>query len=74
MIVFWVESEAAKQELLSEESVVAVLHDSALQRAPRRSSCAVAGSPSSTRDELAEVVADAWLARAPKTKARRWLS
>jgi hypothetical protein len=71
VIVFWVESEEAKQELLADESLPFFTtphfngHPSVLLRGSRISELDV--------DELEEVVADAWLARAPKTKARKWL-
>jgi len=71
VIVFWVESEEAKQELLADESLPFFTtphfngHPSVLLRGCRVGELDV--------EELAEVVADAWLARAPKTKARRWL-
>jgi hypothetical protein len=71
VIVFWVESEEAKRELLADESLPFFTtphfdgHPSVLLRGCRVGELDV--------DELAEVIADAWLARAPKTKARRWL-
>ena len=71
VIVFWVESEEAKQELLADESLPFFTtphfngHPSVLLRGCRVGELDVG--------ELAEVVADAWLARAPKTKARKWL-
>jgi hypothetical protein len=71
VIVFWVESEEAKRELLADESLPFFTtphfdgHPSVLLRGCRVGELDV--------EELAEVVADAWLARAPKTKARRWL-
>lgn len=71
VIVFWVESEEAKAELLADESLPFFTtrhfdgHPSVLLRGCRVGELDV--------DELAEVVADAWLARAPKTKARKWM-
>jgi hypothetical protein len=71
VIVFWVESEEAKQELLADESLPFFTtphfngHPSVLLRGSRIGELDV--------DELEEVIADAWLARAPKTKARKWL-
>jgi hypothetical protein len=71
VIVFWVESEEAKQELLADESLPFFTtphfngHPSVLLRGCRVGELDV--------DELEELVADAWLARAPKTKARKWL-
>ena len=73
VIVFWVESEEAKHELLADESLPFFTtphfngHPSVLLRGCRVGELDV--------DELAEVVADAWLARAPKTKAMavKWL-
>jgi hypothetical protein len=71
VIVFWAESEEAKRELLADESLPFFTtphfdgHPSVLLLGRRVGELDV--------DELAEIVADAWLARAPKTKARRWL-
>ncbi len=71
VIVFWVESEEAKQELLADESLPFFTtphfngHPSVLLRGCRIGELDV--------EELQEIVADAWLARAPKTKARKWL-
>jgi hypothetical protein len=71
VIVFWVESEEAKQELLADESLPFFTtphfngHPSVLLRGSRIGELDV--------EELEEVIADAWLARAPKTKARKWL-
>jgi hypothetical protein len=71
VIVFWVESEEAKRELLADESLPFFTtphfdgHPSVLLRGCRVGELDV--------EELEEIVADAWLARAPKTKARRWL-
>ena len=71
VIVFWVESEEAKQELLADESLPFFTtphfngHPSVLLRGCRVGELDV--------DQLEEVVADAWLARAPKTKAQKWL-
>ena len=71
VIVLWVESEEAKQELLADDSLPFFTtphfdgHPSVLLRGSRVGELDV--------EELAEVVADAWLARAPKTKARKWL-
>jgi hypothetical protein len=71
VIVLWVESEEAKQALLADESLPFFTtphfdgHPSVLLRGARVGELDV--------DELAEFVADAWLARAPRTKARKWL-
>ena len=72
VIVFWVESEEAKQELLADESLPFFTtphfngHPSVLLRGSRIGDL--------DRDELAEVVYDAWLARAPKRMAQAWLA
>jgi len=71
VIVFWVGSDADKQALLADESTPFFTtphfngHPSVLLRG-----CRIAELD---RDELAEVVYDAWLARAPKRLARQWL-
>jgi hypothetical protein len=71
VIVLWVESEEAKQALVLDESTPFFTtphfdgHPSVLLRG------AHVGRLS--RDELAEAVSDAWLARASRTAARRWL-
>ena len=71
VIVFWVDSEETKQALVSDESTPFFTtshfdgHPSVLLRA--------AHVDRLTYDELAETVYDAWLARASKTAARRWL-
>jgi hypothetical protein len=71
VIVFWVDSEEAKQALVSDESTPFFTtphfdgHPSVLLRGAHVGRL--------TYDELAETVYDAWLARAPKTAARRWL-
>ena len=71
VIVFWVDSEEDKQALVLDESTPFFPtphfdgHPSVLLRGSRIGEL--------TRDELAEVVYDAWLARASRTAARRWL-
>ncbi|QBR93455.1 hypothetical protein [Nocardioides euryhalodurans] len=71
VIVFWVESEAAKQAMVLDASTPFFTtphfdgHPSVLLRAAHLDRL--------TRDELAEVVQDAWLARASRTAARTWL-
>ena len=71
VIVFWVGSDADKQALLADESTPFFTtphfngHPSVLLRGCRVGEL--------DRDELAEVVYDAWLARAPKRLARQWL-
>ncbi len=71
VIVFWVASDADKQALLADESTPFFTtphfngHPSVLLRGCRIGEL--------DRDELAEVVYDAWLARAPKRLARQWL-
>jgi hypothetical protein len=71
VIVFWVESEEAKQALVLDESTPFFTtphfdgHPSVLLRGAHVGRL--------TREELAETVYDAWLARASRTAARRWL-
>ena len=71
VIVFWVESEEAKQAMVLDASTPFFTtphfdgHPSVLLRAAHLGRL--------SRDELAEVVQDAWLARASRTAARRWL-
>jgi hypothetical protein len=71
VVVLWVESELEKQALLADESTPYFTtphfdgHPSVLLRTSRIGEL--------SRDELAEAVYDAWLARASKTAARRWL-
>lgn len=72
VIVFWVGSEADKQALIQDESSPFFTtahfngHVSVLLRASRVGEL--------TRDELAEVVQEAWLTRASPTRAKAWLS
>jgi hypothetical protein len=72
VIVFWVGSDADKQALLADESTPFFTtphfngHPSVLLRGCRVGEL--------QRDELAEVVYDAWLARAPKRMAAAWLA
>jgi hypothetical protein len=72
VIVFWVESEADKQALVQDEASPFFTtahfngHRSVLVRAGRIGEL--------TRDELAEVVQDAWLSRASARRATVWLS
>jgi hypothetical protein len=72
VIVFWVASEADKQALVQDERTPFFTtahfdgHLSVLLRASRIGEL--------TRDELAEVVQDAWLARASARRARDWLA
>jgi hypothetical protein len=71
VVVLWVESELEKQALVADESTPYFTtphfdgHPSVLLRTSRIGEL--------SRDELAEAVYDAWLARASKTAARRWL-
>jgi len=71
VVVLWVESEIEKQALIADETTPFFTtphfdgHPSVLLRTSRIGEL--------SRDELAEVVYDAWLARASKTAARRWL-
>lgn len=71
VIVFWVGSEADKQALVQDESSPFFTtphfdgHLSVLLRASRVGEL--------TRDELAEVIQDAWLSRASARRAAAWL-
>jgi hypothetical protein len=72
VIVFWVSSEADKQALVQDEASPFFTtphfdgHLSVLLRASRIGEL--------TRQELAEVVQDAWLARASARRAAAWLA
>jgi hypothetical protein len=72
VIVFWVESDADKDALVQDESSPFFTtphfngHRSVLLRASRIGEL--------TRDEVAEVVQDAWLARASPARAKAWLA
>lgn len=71
VIVFWVPSEADKQAMVQDDASPFFTtahfdgHPSVLLRASRIGEL--------TRGELAEVVQDAWLARASARRARDWL-
>jgi hypothetical protein len=72
VIVFWVESDADKQALVSDPASPFFTtphfdgHPSVLIRASRIGELAY--------DELAEIVQDAWLSRASARRAARWLA
>jgi len=72
VIMFWVESEADKLALVQDPSTPFFTtphfdgHDSVLVRASRLGEI--------TRQELAEVVQDAWLAQASARRRAAWLS
>ena len=72
VIVFWVVSEADKQALVQDESTPFFTtahfdgHPSVLLRASRIGDL--------SREELAELVQDAWLSRASARRAAAWLS
>jgi hypothetical protein len=72
VIIFWVESEAEKEALVQDASTPFFTtphfkgHSSVLLRASRLGEL--------TRQELAEVVQDAWLSRASKRRATDWLA
>ena len=72
VIVFWVGSEADKQAMVQDEDSPFFTtphfngHLSVLLRASRMGEL--------SRDELAEVVQDAWLSRASKRRAADWLA
>jgi hypothetical protein len=71
VIVFWVESDADKQALVSDPASPFFTtphfdgHPSVLIRASRIGELSY--------DELAEIVQDAWLSRASASRAARWL-
>jgi len=72
VIIFWVASEADKEALIQDPSSPFFTtphfsgHPSVLVRASRLGEM--------TRDELAEVVQDAWLAQASPRRAKAWLT
>ena len=72
VIVFWVASEADKQALVLDESTPFFTtghfdgHPSVLLRTSRIGEL--------TRDEVVELVQDAWLSRASARRAREWLA
>jgi hypothetical protein len=72
VIIFWVESEAEKEALVQDPSTPFFTtphfngHPSVLLRASRLGEL--------TRQELAEIVQDAWLSRASKRRAKDWLA
>ncbi len=72
VIVFWVPSESDKQALVQDEASPYFTtphfdgHPSVLLRASRISEL--------TRQEVAEVVQDAWLSRASRRRGEAWLS
>ena len=72
MVVFWVADEAEKQAILADESLPFFTtphfdrHTSVLLRESRVGEL--------DRDQLAEFVYDAWLARAGKRAAKAWLA
>jgi hypothetical protein len=72
VVVFWVESEEQKEALVADEATPFFTtphfkgHRSVLLRHSRVGEL--------SREELAEIVYDAWLVRAPKRLARQWLA
>jgi hypothetical protein len=72
VIVFWVSDQGVKQALVEDESTPYFTtphfngHPSVLLRAARIGEL--------TRDEVAELVQDAWLARASARRAKEWLA
>jgi hypothetical protein len=72
VVVFWVESEAEKQALIQDETTPFFTtphfsgHDSVLVQASRLGEI--------SRQELAELVQDAWLARASARRRAAWLA
>jgi hypothetical protein len=71
VVVFWVESEAEKRSLVADESTpfFTTAHFDGYPAVLLRSSRV----GELDRDELAEIVAESWLARAPKRLAAEWL-
>jgi hypothetical protein len=71
VIAFWVESDADKQALVQDPALPFFTtahfdgHLSVLVRASRLGEL--------SREELAEVIQDAWLSRASKRRAKQWL-
>lgn len=71
VVVFWVESDEDKHALIEDDSTPFFTtphfdgHLSVLLRHSRVGEL--------SRDELAEIIYDAWLARAPKRMAQQWL-
>jgi len=72
VVVFWVADEPTKDAMVEDPSTPYFTtphfrgHLSVLLRASRIAEL--------TRDEVAELVQDAWLCRASKTRARQWLA
>jgi hypothetical protein len=72
VIMFWVESEAEKQALVDDPGTPFFTtahfdgHPSVLIRASRLGEV--------SRDELAEIIQDAWLSRASSRRAAQWLA
>jgi len=72
VIMFWVESEAEKQALVDDPGTPFFTtahfdgHPSVLIRASRLGEV--------SRDELAEIIQDAWLSRASARRAAQWLA
>ena len=72
VIIFWVGSEAEKLALVQDESTPYFTtphfdgHPSVLLRGSRLNEI--------TRNELAELISDAWLARASNRRAQNWLA
>lgn len=72
VIVFWVEDEATKTALVQDESTPFFTtphfngHPSVLVRGSRIGEL--------TRDELQEIIQDAWLSRASATRRKKWLA
>jgi len=72
VIMFWVESEAEKQALVDDPGTPFFTtahfdgHPSVLIRASRLDEV--------SRDELAEIIQDAWLSRASARRATQWLA
>jgi hypothetical protein len=72
VIMFWVESEAEKQALVDDPGTPFFTtahfdgHPSVLIRASRLAEV--------SRDELAEIIQDAWLSRASARRAAQWLA
>lgn len=72
VIIFWVEDEVAKSALVEDESTPFFTtphfdgHPSVLVRGSRIGEL--------TRDELQEIIQDAWLSRASNARRKKWLA
>ena len=72
VIVFWVPSESDKQALVQDEA--SPFFTTSQFRRPSVGAAAASRIGELTRQELAELVQDAWLSRASPRRAATWLS